>query len=1252
MRRMDWSQSPLGPVADWPRSLKTAVRIMLTSRQPMFVWWGEALINLYNDAYRSILGGKHPGALGQPASVVWREIWDQVAPRAKYAMTRNEGTYDEALLFIMERYGYQEETYYTFSYSPVPDDEGGPGGILCANSDDTQRIIGGRQLGLLRELATRTADARTIQAACRLSAASLKVNSRDLPFALIYLLEPDGETFMLAGATGIARGHDAAPDVVSIDCQSVWPLAELARTGVPSIACDLGPEFGTLPSGAWQKPPTRAVVLPIPASGKSGLAGALVAGLNPYRLLDDGYEGFLHLVAGQIAAAIGNAEAYEEAHMRVDALAELDRVKTAFFSNVSHELRTPLTLLLGPIEDALGKPESEQLLAGDDLDLLRRNGRRLLKLVNTLLDFSRLEAGRIQAVYEPVDLAVYTAELASMFHTAFARAGLYLTIDCPPLPEPAFVDRDMWEKVVLNLLSNAFKFTFSGGVTISVRPGPGHVELRVTDTGVGIGKEELPRIFERFHRIASTKSRTHEGAGIGLALVSELVRLHGGEVTAESAAGKGSSFIVRIPLGSAHLPTERIAGSRTEAHAEADASAYVDEALRWLPGAGDATPSEITDLTLSENAGLTGSPAAPGRLLIADDNADIRFYLTRLLAPKYDVETVSNGTEALERVRARMPDLLLTDVMMPGLDGFGLLQALRADPETLSLPVILLSARAGEESRVEGLEAGADDYLIKPFSARELIARVDGLIELTRVRKAAEETKQAGEARFRRLFHTNIFAMSFANFDGRVIDANDAYLNLIGYSREELAAGAIRWANLTPPEYRDLDLRAQQTLREIGLCEPYEKEYVRKDGTRVPILLGSSFLEGPFETQDSCVTFVLDLTQQKRIAEQLRQTQKLESLGVLAGGLAHDFNNLLVGIIGNASLALDATPAESPNFALLQGVLHAGERAAHLTKQMLAYAGKGRFVVGLIDLSALIREIITLIQASIPKNVGLRLDLEDCLPQIEADITQMHQLVMNLIINGAEAIEESNGTVQVTTSVEEIPPEHGRIDAGGRGPGRSELAPGRYVLLRVRDDGCGMDEATKSRIFDPFFTTKFMGRGLGLAAVQGIVRGHKGAINVSSAPGAGTTFDVYLPAHEAARRTREEAAVRKDLAGSGLALVVDDEELVRRVARLGLERYGYTVMTAENGQEAVDLFRQHRDRISVVILDMAMPVMGGDEALTHIRSIDPDARVVLTSGYSEDEAVGHFVNKRFAGFIQKPYTSSQLAEKIKSVLNP
>jgi len=457
-----------------------------------------------------------------------------------------------------------------------------------------------------------------------------------------------------------------------------------------------------------------------------------------------------------------NEVARQAKELRVlnERLKELDRLKTQFFANVSHEFRTPLTLMLGPLENALAAIDADRYPdVAENLATSHRNALRLLKLVNTMLDFSRIEAGRVRASYRPTDIAAFTRELVSNFRSACEKAGLRLKVDCTPFrgTEEVYLDRDMWEKIVLNLLSNAFKFTLEGEIEVRLAAVEGHAQLNVRDTGVGIPREELPRMFERFHRIDHTRGRTHEGTGIGLALVNELVKLHGGAVTVDSEIGEGSTFTVTIPLGKAHLDPERIEGATELSSTGVAPAAYIEEALRWLPDESDI----VTD-TSQVAAGDESARAAEGslgdelagaklRILWADDNADMRTYVRRLLGDRYDVQAVSDGEAALEAARTHPPHLVLSDVMMPKLDGFGLLRGLRADPKLKDIPVILLSARAGEESRVEGLQAGADDYLVKPFTARELQARVGAHLKLAQARKDAEERVRENEVRFRAL---------------------------------------------------------------------------------------------------------------------------------------------------------------------------------------------------------------------------------------------------------------------------------------------------------------------------------------------------------------------------------------------------------------------------------------------------------------------------------------------------------------------
>jgi signal transduction histidine kinase len=751
LRGYDWARTPLGEPDTWPQSLRMAIRIMLTSRQPIWIGWGKELTYFYNDPYKSIIGGKHPWALGRPTIEVWREIWDDIGPMLDTAMG-GEGTYVEAQLLIMERNGYPEETYYTFSYSPIPDDDGAVGGIFCANSDDTARVISERQIALLQELAATTANTRSWQEACEQGAKALATNLRDLPFALLYVTDSTAPSLALVGSSGIDRHHAAAPATIDPSGSFPWPVAAALRTHEPQRVDNLADLFDEpLPTGAWSRPPATALVIPFSGTGEGARSGVLVAGLNPYRLFDENYRGFLGLAAGQIAAALANAEAYEAEKRRSDALAELDRAKTTFFSNVSHEFRTPLTLMLGPVEALLA--DAADADSRRNLELVHRNGMRMLRLVNSLLDFSRIEAGRMQASFEPTDLGRLTADIAAAFRSIIEGAGLSFTVNCGELPDVVFVDRSSWEKIVFNLLSNAFKFTHQGEIAISIRPSTDGraAVLRVSDTGIGIAAEDLPRLFERFHRIEGAQGRSFEGTGIGLALVQELVKVHGGTVHAESVVGRGTSFVIKLPFGSDHLPTDQLQAHATSA--SVGSHGFLQEALRWLPVPDTRQPllESGLELPLSETA------AGGQRILLADDNADMRDYVRELLeAQGYQVEAVGDGETALNRARASRPDLILTDVMMPRLNGIQLLKLIRGDAALAGTPVVMLSARAGEDARVEALDAIADDYLAKPFAARELLARIKANLEIAAVRRRSEVELQAINADLERRVETEV----------------------------------------------------------------------------------------------------------------------------------------------------------------------------------------------------------------------------------------------------------------------------------------------------------------------------------------------------------------------------------------------------------------------------------------------------------------------------------------------------------------
>jgi signal transduction histidine kinase/DNA-binding response OmpR family regulator len=720
-------------------------------------------------------------------------------------------------MLFLERSGYAEETYHTFSYSPLADDDGAVVGMLCVVTEDTERVISDKRIRILRDLGS-AASVRTEPEFFDAVEQHLGADPQTLPWTLTYLYDDATDVARLASATGIPDGHRLGPRLVANDdAAAPWPVGPLGEG--KTVVVDLT-DGGDVPTGGWEMPPLQALAVPLPQQGQASPLGFFVVGVNRFRPLDDDYRGFVNLIAGQIAAGVASARAYEAERQRADALAELDQAKTAFFTNISHEFRTPLTLLLGPAEDALADaaeplPDRQR----ERVEIVQRNGHRLLRLVNTLLDFSRLESGRVSAQFEPVDLAQETADLASTFRAAIERVGLTLTVDTSPLPEPVYIDREMWAKVILNLLSNALKFTFEGGITVTVRADDDGAHVSVSDTGTGIEAAEQEHLFERFHRIAGAQSRTHEGSGIGLALVAELVALHGGNVGVTSEPGQGSTFTVTIPFGRQHLPSPPVEPATDSDPVVADrvARGFLAEAMRWLDSNADTDVLPIAD----------DRP----KVLVVDDNADMRDYVTRLLRADYNVSVATDGVEALELAREHHPDLVLTDVMMPRLDGFGLLEALRSDAVLASVPVVMLSARAGDESTVEGLDAGADDYLIKPFSARELLARVRANLELDRVRRTREQLERSQTLldQAQRLAAVGSWELDLAT--GKVTGSAQFYelLRLDPTYMETLNfTEAIR--NLTHPDDQALVAAALEEARTTGRLD-YVSRKVLPDGS-------------------------------------------------------------------------------------------------------------------------------------------------------------------------------------------------------------------------------------------------------------------------------------------------------------------------------------------------------------------------------------------------------------------------------------
>ncbi|MFR9806418.1 SpoIIE family protein phosphatase [Pseudonocardia sp. RS010] len=761
----DRSDSPLGPPEGWPAELSSAVGIMLASPHPLALFWGPELCVVYNDAFVAVLGARHPWALGRPGAQVWPEVWDRIGPALQHVLDTGEAVERIDDRLIMDRADGPQETFWRYAFSPVRGAGGTVAGVFDVVSESTAQVVGARRAALLGRLAGLVREAGPTEPVTAHVTAAL-VDSPDVPFALL-------------GGVGapVAVGVDPTPELVAL----------LDRQGLV-----------TLPGGGhgW--------------AAALGGGARLLLGVTPLLPLDDGYLDFLALVAGHVDAALAAARAATEERDRGKPDRH-DRSRTEFFTGVSHEFRTPLALIMGPLEQLRAAPDPK---VRHDADVAHRSAQRMLKLVNTLLDVSRLEEGHPDAAFAPVDLGTLTGELAALFRDPTERAGLRLDVDCPPSERPVWVDQDMWEKIVLNLLSNALKFTFEGGLRVSTRIEDDAFVLRVADTGTGVPAAELPRLFDRFHRVRATHARSYEGSGIGLALVRQLAEVHGGTVHAASTAGVGSTFVVRVPLGFAHLPVESITLGRPAAapHPRPETfEPFVAEALRWTP----ALPEDRGTPQLPE----TVDPPR-GHVLVVEDDPDMREHLHRLLSEHWSVHEVASGAEALDVARSDPPDLVVADVMMPELDGIGLLRALRADARTAGLPVVLLSARAGEEAAVEGLAAGADDYLVKPFSARELLARVANHLHLGRVRRAAE-------LRFRAMANSTPALIWVDDAGGHRVFVNRGWLDFTG-AREAVGELGLDWRERIHPDDRERYRSVVEAATRTGA--PFEVEYRMRAG--------------------------------------------------------------------------------------------------------------------------------------------------------------------------------------------------------------------------------------------------------------------------------------------------------------------------------------------------------------------------------------------------------------------------------------
>jgi PAS domain S-box-containing protein len=811
----DWSTGPLGPVETWPATLRSAVGMCVSSRFPMVLWWGPELVMLYNDAYRQILGeNKHSDALGAPGRAVWPEIWDVIGPMLHSVLAGQGATWSEDQPLFIDRHGYTEECYFTFSYSPITLESGHIGGVLCALTESTDQVIAARRQETVLQLSGELSTTSDLQTVVERAAAILQANVADLPGVAIHRMDTAPPEVTLAGAVRVVL------EPADLERAARSPNGVLIEQAAEGTA-----------------PHKQLFATAVCEPGESQGMAVLTVALSPYLPFDASYRVFINTASVHLAAALSGAHRLELERARAQALAELDAAKSAFFADVSHELRTPLTLIGAPLANVLA--DQEVSLAPAHRDLIRiaaRNTERLSNLVRGMLDFVRIEAGRLIPQPAPVDLSAATGALAANFAPAVEAAGLRFDVTIPQLPSHAYIDVEMWERVVLNLLSNAVKYTLSGSIRVALRDAGAEAELVVADTGVGIDPADIPRLFERFYRARNTAGRTQEGCGIGLALVGELLKLLGGSIGVSSEPGVGSAFTVRVPYGDGPGVLEEEGGARGAWATQP----FLTEALSWAADGGKQA---------------TGIRRDRPRLLIAEDNADMRAYLRGLLGTEFDVTLAADGDSALKEARHSPHDLILADVTMPGTDGFGLLAAVREDPRLANLPVVLLSARAGEEATAEGLGAGADDYVVKPFSGADLLARLRANLERARARSRDASWRSA-------MLSSLTEGVAIATASGHVLDMNDAFARITGFGPEGLPYGPPHpWA----PDSSDVENRASydQALQQAIAAGPVELPIQHRSGRLIWVAVASSAVPDPAGGEELLVWSLRDITRER-----------------------------------------------------------------------------------------------------------------------------------------------------------------------------------------------------------------------------------------------------------------------------------------------------------------------------------------------------------------------------------------------------
>jgi PAS domain S-box-containing protein len=1238
IRTIDWSQTPLGPVQTWPQSLRTTISICLSSNFPTSIVWGEEMVQIYNDSYRPICGDAHPGSLG---AKFW-DTWESARPAVGAIIANAQsgiGSYLENLRMFLERKGYIEEAFMTFSFSPISNEQGEIGGLFHPITETTDRMLHARRTGVLRDLGARLNEAKTMDDIYRAASQDIDSFQLDLPYLAFY--EWEGEKAVLKISYGISPEQLHEFDSQAMINLGIGPhlstALEISHSLVDPSASAVGP---------YLEIPQRVLVLPFSLPGHSESLGFALAAVSSRRALDEAYRSFYENLAQSYNAAISSVHALEQEQQRAEALAEIDRAKTNFFSNISHELRTPLTLMLGPIEDQLlrsevGSAERERY------DLIYRNGKRLRKLVNSLLDFSRIEAGRLHAKFALGDIVKSSADIASIFRSTLETAGLNLEVQNFEAKDHIYYDAEMWERIMLNLLSNAYKYTIEGSIQLSFEETDHSISVIVSDSGIGIPEQDLPKLFERFHRVEGARGRTYEGTGIGLSLVKQLMKIQGGDITVKSVEGKGTSFKATLRKGRDHFPSHQITDEKDRYDFSSDALLFLEEAAGWQRAddgpASAKTLNEAMVPNVSDNATADHSQT----VLVVDDNADMRNYVAGFLSKYFNILVADNGDQALAVVKAGRVNLVLSDVMMPGLNGFELLQAIRSMSDTKDLPVILLSARAGEEAKLEGLREGANDYLVKPFSSRELIARVTSTLQISTMREETANLRANSNERLRSVFAQAAVGMLVLDLDTNILDTNATFASITGYNVEELKKMSVEKLN-QPSDWAIAIEKVQDILAGRSSGVVLEKQLIRKDGTLCWVQVSLSAVRNSHNEIDSLIGVCEDIRARKEseiiAKDALNEAEKANrTKSMFLANMSHEIRTPLGIIQGYIDLlnSSNILPEEQ------QGWINIAKRNAQQLGIIIddildlsrVEADKIELYKTRFDLIDFLRDIqTTFAHKAEEKGLTLSIDYESAKDQqIATDRNRLRQILVNVVGNSIKFT--SKGKVTLKYGFEKLGHDRERHS------------------FRVLDTGIGMSREDQQKLFQPFsqadasINRSFGGTGLGLALSNNLAQLMGGQLRVLySVPTEGSEFELELILDSLEAISDEVVKSMplvkgdKPLSGLKILLVEDSPDNQLLISRI-LKREGVaTIAMASDGLEGVEM--AETGDFDLVLMDVQMPKMDGFEAVAFLRKKAFKTPVIALTAHAMKGYRDECIAAGFDDYLMKPIHREALVNVI------